>query len=235
MFVHCSTCAMMYVFYLNCFHFRKINGVRICFRQITYNPSKHSRHATDEPTTVDDLAVNTRYLSIDDQRNRANSDFAGLAPRARQRRARTPEHDIRPLDILVEGEPRYPSSPSPTSPPIITPPIVEEVVSVQHDTPLASTPPPTLSTGTPSPPVEQCDNPTTSDQPVNPEQQSIPSYLPPNAPPPSTQYPPPGYTGYYTGSGPQYPPQGGYPSQPPGYQSQPYPPPAPSGIIFVCS
>ena len=224
--------------------FRKINGVRICFRQVEYDSSKHSSQAT-EPRTVDDLAMNTRKLGLDDHRNRTNTDVVGLTPSARQHLARKAEtrsggSGNRPPslpEIPAEGSPSpYPSSPSPTSPPLMSPPIVEEVATVQYATPLASAPPSTSHSTTPS--VEQCNSPTT-DQPVKPGEGSAPNDPPSNALPPMSQYPPPGNTGgYYSGGGSQYPPGGSggvpsYPPQPTGYQSQPYPPPAPSGTEYI--
>ena len=133
-----------------------------------------------------------------------------------------------------EGSPPpYPSAPSLHQ---LSPPIVEGMASVQLSTPHPSAPPPSMShTTAPALPVENYNSPIT-DKPIKRGEQSAPKDPPPSAPPPLYQYSPP----HDFGSRSQYPPGGSggvpsYPPQPTGYQSQPYPPPAPSGRCMWCS
>lgn len=213
----------------------KINGVRICYRQIEYDPSKHSGKATGKSKTVEDLVMSTGAISLDNQRNRANTDFIGLSHGDRQHLSNTAKHEVRSRSgNNLPGGPgpvaKNPSSSRPfdgeTNPVAKSPPLVEEVVSVKLVGSLSSAPPSSHS-DTPSPHVEQHDSPT-SDQPLSPHKHSVPQ----GAPQSSSQYPPPANAAYYGGGVSQYPPPGGapsYPPQPAGYQPQAYPPPASSG------
>ena len=213
-FLHVSSINMA----VNCILFyRKINGVRICFRQEEYteplSPTRPSH-------TMDDMAVGTKNLSLDNKRSRAQT----VTPKRIQQTSPPSEIEVR-RSSLPEAE--YSSML----------PIVEEVATVKLVQSLASAPSPFVST----PPVDQ--SPT--DHP--PQRYPQPSGQPFEATPLS-QYPPApssGYQGYQAPSPlvstpPVYQPRTDHPPQrypqpplsqyPPApssvYQGSQYPPPA---------
>lgn len=239
---------------------RKVNGVRICYRQVNYNPKQETRRET---IAVDDLTHQTKDLSMTDQhsgRARAVSEFTGMKRHTRNSQSRSTYHgdSFRPVEECVtvklvgtlasalppertsqplQQENTFSTPPPENTLPGNTSPPPQPIISTQQDCQAVSDDSIDNSGGlVTSQPFYPSPSPTSQSQ-TQPPQVNRPNpsrdvIVPTGTYPPPTTEPP-------ANTAPVYPSpttmSSGYPPQQGygyGYQTQGYPPP-PSGVLVL--